>query len=87
MLDQLCERLIGCRRAKWAGQARGAQRHAQPLHGLRSQVELELQLCAVVVSRENARVLFQSFIGFTQEVLSVVGAVQGRNVHVLEQGF
>lgn len=87
VLHQLCEWLIGCRRTEWAGQAGGAQRHAQPLHRLRSQVQLELQLCAVMISRENTRVLFQSFIRFTQEVLSVVGAVERRNVHVLQEGF
>lgn len=87
VLHQLRERLIVSGAAEWAGQARGPQRHAQPLHGLRSQIELQLQLGAVMVCGEHPRVLLQSFIRFAQEVLSVVGAVQRKDVDVLQQGF
>lgn len=43
----------------------GAQRHAQPLHGVVSQVELQLQLDAVLVGREDSLVLLHHLVGFS----------------------
>ena len=65
----------------------GAQRHAQPLHGVVSQVELQLQLHAVLIRREDALVLLHRLVGLAQEVLGVVGAVEGRQVDALQQGL
>lgn len=61
------------------------QRHAQSLHGVVSQVELQLQLDAVLVGREDSLVLLHHLVGLPQKVLGVVGAVEGRQVDVLKQ--
>lgn len=50
-----------------------------------SQVELQLQLGAVLVGRENTLVLLHHFVWFPQKVLGIVGVVQGWQVDVLQK--
>lgn len=49
------------------------------------QIELELELNAVLVGGENTGILLNSFIGLAQEVLCVISAVKRRQVDVLKK--
>lgn len=53
----------------------GSQRHAQPLDSVMRQVELQLELNAVLVGRENTGILLDCFIRLAQEVLCVISTV------------
>lgn len=67
--------------------ASGSQRHPQPLNCMVSQVKLQLQLDAVLIGRKHSGVLLYGLIRLAQEILSVVGAVQGGQVNVLKERF
>lgn len=60
-MDQLLS-LWGIDRVK--GLADGTQGHSQTLHCMVSQVELQLQLDAVLIGRKNALVLLHHLVWF-----------------------
>ena len=84
-LDQLVGVVAAAAASPGWDPAPGAQRHTQPLHGVVCQVELQLQLDAVLVGQEDPLVLLHRLVGLAQEVLRVVGAVERRQVDVLQQ--